>query len=128
MPALLTRMSTDPILALSVGDHRLDFGAVGHVGPVVESLDPELLLDFDALGLDRRLVAEPVDDDVRALLGEGAGDRQANAARRAGDKGVTFGERHRRFSSRNRGRLSAIEVILHCDGAFEDSLRRKRHG
>ena len=96
-------------LGFGVGDHRLDLGALGHVGRVVESLDPELLLDFGPLGLDRRLVAEPVDDDIRALLGEGAGDRQADAARRTGDKGVAFGERHRRFSSWDRGQTVRAE-------------------
>ena len=107
-------------LGFGVGDHRLDLGAFGHVGAVVESLDPELLLDFGALGLDRRLVAEAVDDDIRALLGEGAGDRQANAARRTGDKGVAFGERHRRFSFMGqRANCPRSRVILHCDGAFE---------
>ena len=85
-------------LALGVGDHGRDLRPLCHVGSVVESLDPEFLLDLGALGLDRRLVAEPVDDDVRPLFGEGAGDRQADAARRTGDKGVAFGERHRGFS------------------------------
>ena len=62
-------------MALSLGDHRLDFRSLGHVGPVVEGSDAEFLLDFGALGLNRRLVAEAVDDDVRALPSEGAGDR-----------------------------------------------------
>ena len=110
-------------LGFGVGDHRLDFGALGHVGRVVESLDPELLLDFDALGLDRRLVAEAVDDDIRAFLGERAGDRQPNAARRTGDKGMTFGERHRRFSCMGQWRtVLRRSVILHCDGACEGSV------
>ena len=76
---------------------------------------------LDPLSLDRGLVAETVDDDVRPLLGEGAGDRQANAARRAGDEGVAFGERHRRFSSSDpRGETVRVRaVILHCGEAFE---------
>ena len=39
----------------------------------VERLDAELLLDAGALGLDRGRVAEAVDDDVGALLGEAPG-------------------------------------------------------
>ncbi len=129
MPALLTRMSSDPILALGVGDHGRDLRPLRHVGRVVESLDPEFLLDLGALGLDRRLVAEPVDDDVRSLLGEGAGDRQANAARRTGDKGVTFGERHRRFSSSDRGQTGRAERS-YCIAVklSRDSLHCKRLG
>ena len=37
--------------------------------------------------LDLRAVAESVDDDIGALAGECRGDPQANAARRARDKG-----------------------------------------
>ena len=86
MPALLTRMSTRPSCLLRVGDHGGDLGALGHVGAGVDRLDAEILFDAAALLLDRRGVAEAVDDDVGAFLGEGAGDGQADAAGRAGDQ------------------------------------------
>ena len=116
-------------LGFRVGDHHLDLGAVGHVGAMVEGLDPEFPLDFGPLGLDRRLVAEAVDHDIRALLGQGAGDRQADAARRTGDEGVTFGERHRRFSLWDRGQTVRAErsyciamqlSSLHCSATATD--------
>src|ERR1700733_9394724 len=108
-------------LGFSVGDHHLDLGSVGHVRAMVESLDAELFLDFDPLRLDRRLVAKSVKDGARPSLGEGAGDGQADAACRAGDKGMTLGERHRRFSSSDpRGETVRVRaVILHCGEAFE---------
>ena len=81
-------------LGRRVGDHRLDLVAFRHVGAVVDALDAKLLFDAGALGFDRLGVAETVDHHVGALLGEGAGDGETDAAGGAGDDGVTFGERH----------------------------------
>ena len=66
-------------------DHRGDLGGLGHVGRRVERLDAEFLLDAGALLLDRGGVAEAVDHDVGAVLGERPGDAEADAGGRAGD-------------------------------------------
>jgi hypothetical protein len=62
-----------------IGDHGGDLGRLRHVGGVVEAFHAEILLDAGALLLDRVLVAEAVDDDIGALLGEGAGIGEADA-------------------------------------------------
>ncbi len=69
-------------------DHGGDLGGLGHVGGRIDRLDAELLLDAGALLLDLGLVAEAVDQDVGAVLGEGAGDAEADARGGAGDDRV----------------------------------------
>ena len=71
-------------------DHVGDLGRLGHVGGRIDRLDAEILLDAGALLLDRGLVAEAVDHHVGAVLGEGAGDAEADAGGRAGDDGGSF--------------------------------------
>ena len=77
-----------------VRDHGGDLGGLGHVGAVINRLDAKFLFDAAALRLDRGGVAEAVDQDIAAFLGEGAGDGEADARSRAGDDGGFGGERH----------------------------------
>jgi hypothetical protein len=102
---------------LRIGDHGGDLGALGHVGARIERLDPEFGLDAGALLLDRRGLAKAVDDDVGALLGEGPGDGQADAARRAGDqRDLTF--QHRSPPDGQR--------FLNCAVQYGGDVRRSR--
>ena len=87
MPALLTRMSTAPNASCASRDHGGDLVGLCHVGGRIDRLDAELALDPGALRLDLVRLAEAVDHDVRALLGEGPRDGEADAARRAGHDG-----------------------------------------
>ena len=52
MPALLTRMSTEPKVVLAERDHGGDLGRLGHVGRRIDRLDLEVGLDRGALLLD----------------------------------------------------------------------------
>ena len=91
MPALLTRTSSAPKSFSVVCDHVGDLGGLGHVGARIERLDAELLLDAGALFLDRGLVAEAVDHDVGAVLGERARDGEPDAGGGTGDhRGLSF--------------------------------------
>ena len=87
MPALLTRMSTEPnASSASATMPAISSGFVMSAGEWTAP-HPELALDPGALPLDRRRLAEAVEDDVRALLGQRAGDGEADAAGGAGDEG-----------------------------------------
>src|SRR3984957_2443254 len=55
-------------------DHADDLRRLAHVGARIDRFDPEVLLDAGPFGLDRGRVAEAVDHDVGALLGERARD------------------------------------------------------
>jgi len=65
--------------------HRLDGVGLRHVGAVVGDVHLAAIRQAHAQALDLRLVAESVEDDVRAALGERLGDAQADPACRAGD-------------------------------------------
>ena len=94
MPALLTRISSEPNLALRVRHHGDDLRGLGHIGAVVERLDIEILFDLCALRLDGGGIAHPVDHDVGARAGESASYGKPDPARGSRDEGVAFGERH----------------------------------
>ena len=87
MPALLTMMSTLPNSARGQVGHRADLLGLAHVGVRVAHLDAVLALQFGASELDLVGVAEAVEQDVGALLGQAAGDAEADAAGRSGDDG-----------------------------------------
>ncbi len=59
--------------------HRGDLGGLGHVGGVINRLDAKILFDREALGFDGGGVAEAVNQDIAAFLGECAGIGEANA-------------------------------------------------
>ena len=64
--------------------HRFDRVLLRQVGAIVADRGAVLVLDLRAQRLDLRGVAEAVENHVRALPREGAGDGQADAARRSG--------------------------------------------
>ena len=110
-------------LALRRLDHGGDLGGLGHVGARVDRLDAELLLDAGALLLDGVGRAEAVDQDVGAVLGERAGDAEADAGGGAGDHRV-FAFKHLKYllnrewqrgNARRPGRRSDLaNLLLHC--------------
>ena len=67
-------------------EHRFDFVGLGQVGTIIGGLAAVQHLQRRAFGFDRRLFAEAVDDDVRALGGERLGNAEADARRRSGDE------------------------------------------
>ena len=129
MPALLTRMSSEPSFSSRL-DHRRDLGGLGHVGAVVERPDAEVLLDAGALGLDRGGLAHAVEDDIGAVLGERARDREPDAAGRSRDQGVAFGKGHPGLLKKAAGRRNGgdREVILLRSNKGERLARREGEG
>ena len=85
MPALLTSTSTAPKVFSAVAIISAISAGLVMSARRIDRLDAELLLDAGALLLDRGLVAEAVDADVGAFLGEGAGDGEPDAGGGAGD-------------------------------------------
>ena len=74
-----------------LADHGGDLGRLAHVGARIERLDAEVLLEAGALFLDRGLVAEAVEHDVGAGLGQRAGGGEPDAGSGAGDqRGFAF--------------------------------------
>ena len=71
--------------------HGGDLGRLGHVGRRIDRLDAEILLDAAALLFDRGVVAEAVDGDIGALLGERAGVSETDArGRTRHQRGLSF--------------------------------------
>ena len=105
------------------------FVGLGHVGAVVERLDAEFASRCRRARSRWPRVAEAVDHDVGAFLGEGAGDGEADAAGGAGDDGVmvwraTCGDPPREMPS-GAGRLTDAACVnrsyciamKHCEWA-----------
>ena len=98
------------------GDHGGDLVRLGDVGARVDRLDAELLLQPGALLLDRGRVAETIDGDVRALLGEGARDREPDARCGTGDDDGFAFEHEMTFRERTDALISDIvAALLHCN-------------
>jgi hypothetical protein len=70
---------------LGLSHHGDDLVRLGHVGGQVDCCDAELSLQTGPLLLDLAWLAEAVDQDVRALLGQSARDAEPDAAGRASD-------------------------------------------
>ncbi len=75
-----------PQFALGIGDHVGDLVRRGHVRPVIADAHAELLGELGPLLLDGDRVAQAVDDDIRALSGQGPGHGHAYAAGRPGNE------------------------------------------
>ncbi len=66
--------------------HVIDLVRLGHIGAVIEDLDPELLFHAGANFFDLARVTEAVEHDVRAFSRQSARDAVADAAGGAGDE------------------------------------------
>ena len=92
MPALLTRMSSEPNLACASAIIAAISAGLAMSAPLWKALTPK---SFSMLARSVSIAAAspmPFMIDVGAFLGQRAGDRQPDAAGRAGDEGIASGE------------------------------------
>jgi hypothetical protein len=86
-------------LLFGLRDHRRDLGRLGHVGGGKGRLHAEFFFDARARLLDFAGIAEAVEDDMRALARQCAGDAEADTRGGSGDdRGLSFEHRHDHFS------------------------------
>jgi hypothetical protein len=94
-------------------DHGGDLGRLGHVGARVEHLDAELGLDPGAQLFDLAGLAETVEHDAGAGLGEGARDAEPDPRGGPGDDCV-FSLKHLESLVNYRGAGCAATGVLLC--------------